>query len=460
MKQLLVISNHTKQREAISEACNSWSTDCQLIYAEDENSAITAAAKNSIDIAIFDLTDNDTQQVNNIARFTYTVPYVPCLAVIGSNINLSTKVLQLGISGILERSFAPGDLHRWLTELSDLSTTGTLKGIEIHSLLQVLEGSGSTCTLEVIKKDRQAGLIFLNDGEIVSAETSELNGQDAIYEILAWKKLSIRIRYYNKLRQRDIFSAAMPLIMNALHLSEERSRLEGRQIAQKKPRLELKYFSTSKKVINLQCGSKIKIEFDEKDIHLTSTMVGSIPGQVLIISKPDGFDTFLKKSQDDGRFIVKYLNMGKLCFFSTTLVKEIDDPAKLLFLEFPEIIHYHELRKAKRNKIFIPCTLTTSEEMEYNCALIDLSIAGGMCEIHAIRNAPLPELEVGSQIRLYCLLPGLTKEQGIDGLIKNSKKNSAKINLGIEFVQLPEDIEMSITSYLKSLESIQHGVIN
>lgn len=455
MNSLLVISNKKKQLETITEACRLWKKDCHIISANDENEAVTAATENRVDLAIRDLTDTAENDSEKLARFTYTVPYIPCIAIIDTEIHLPTKILKLGVSAVLESTFAPEDLHRWLTELYESSTTGEVKGIEVHNLLQTLEGTGATCTLKVATPIGQKGLIFINEGEVIAAETKTFNKEEAIYEIIGWNRLSVEIKYYNGMRKKEISSTVMPLIMNALHLKDERTKLEIRQITKNKPKLELQYYSTSARKINLQYGSRIKLEIDEINASLLSTMVGIVPDKFLIISKPKGFDKCMGGLEKKGSLIISYLNMGKMCMFTSHLLQEISEPAELLFMEFPKLIHYHELRKAERARTFIPSTLTSPAEIDYNCVLTDLSTNGGMCEIFATRNAPLPEIDPGTPVKLQCLLPGLESQQVIQGLIKNVRKGRLKVNLGIEFIEPNEDITDSIHNYLQSLERIK-----
>ncbi len=113
--------------------------------------------------------------------------------------------------------------------------------------------------------------------------------------------------------------------------------------------------------------------------------------------------------------------------FKSQLLKAVESPSHLLFFEYPGVIHYHELRKAKRTSIFIPCTLHLNEEPELYGTLMDLSMTGGLCRIKNKGDTPLPQIDINSSIFLRCLLPGIKEEQQINGRVRNMQINPEEI---------------------------------
>jgi c-di-GMP-binding flagellar brake protein YcgR len=146
--------------------------------------------------------------------------------------------------------------------------------------------------------------------------------------------------------------------------------------------------------------------------------------------------------------IVKFTYMGKLCMFESKLIKTLDSPLQLLFFEYPKVIYYHEMRKAKRTSIYIPCSLDLQGQGSFAGTVLDISSSGTLCQLKARRNESLPSVSIRQSIQLRCILPGLTDEQTIPGIIRNIKTNSHEIRLGVEFSNLGPRLKETINHYL------------
>lgn len=242
--------------------------------------------------------------------------------------------------------------------------------------------------------------------------------------------------------------------MEGFRLKDERDSLKKKQESQQKPKLELKHISTAGNRISLEIGSKIKMEFDEMDTPLVSTMVGMVPDEYLLVTPPTPFSVVQAAMGSGSRIIIKYLHMGRLCMFKTKLQKAIDDPHHLLFLDYPPVIHYHELRRAKRTSIFIPCTLHLSSGAKFYGVLIDLSGLGCLCQIKAKGNAPLPSIDIETKVQLQCLLPGLEEGQELTGTVMNFKMSSTEAHIGLGFSGLQDHLRQVIERYISSVENI------
>jgi c-di-GMP-binding flagellar brake protein YcgR len=153
---------------------------------------------------------------------------------------------------------------------------------------------------------------------------------------------------------------------------------------------------------------------------------------------------------------MKYVHKGREWMFKAQLLKAVDSPSHLLFFEYPGVIHYHELRKAKRTSIFIPSTFQINDEPELYGTIIDLSMTGGLCQIKHKGETPLPQIDMNTSVLLRCLLPGIKEEQQINGRVKNMQIDPAEIRIGIEFENLQPHLADTIGQYLYSIESFSY----
>lgn len=210
--------------------------------------------------------------------------------------------------------------------------------------------------------------------------------------------------------------------------------------------------STSGDRIALDIGARLKIELGTKDVALESTMVGMIRDRYLIMETPTPREIFKQARLENQKLTIKYIHLGRLCTFTTSIVEMTDNPAPLLFLKYPSVIHYHELRRAKRTSIFIPCTMHPSIEEDYYGILVDLSSLGCLCRIKARGNDGLPHLDIDARVELRCLLPGVNEDQQLQGVVKNLRKSANDLFVGLEFVELPNYISDVINNYLYAVD--------
>ncbi|GAB6190514.1 PilZ domain-containing protein [Desulfocastanea catecholica] len=220
-----------------------------------------------------------------------------------------------------------------------------------------------------------------------------------------------------------------------------------------KHQLPLKHLSTLGRRLPLEIGSPIKLEFPHLDALLDSEMVGMLQGNCLIVTNPQPFSDLEELVGSEQRVIIKYVHKGRVWMFKAQLLKTVESPSQLLFFEYPGVIHYHELRKAKRTPIFIPSTFHIKEEPELYGTLIDLSMTGSLCQIKHKGDRPLPQIDINSTILLRCLLPGIKEEQQINGRVRNIQIDLEETRIGIEFDNLQPHLVDTIGKYLYSIES-------
>ncbi len=451
MKTLIIIENPNVDQDSIADILRDRSEDYEILFAQDDQTAAIIAEQANADLLLYDLSSMNDLQIDNLARMAILLPYIPCIAIIDEEGEQAEAVVKSGVNQCLSRPLDADVLCSHIREQVTLSSSGQVRGIPIHSLLQMLESDEKTCTLKVESKSEK-GLIFIDKGTVLGAETGTLEDEDAIYSIITWEDAIVEIRYYNCKRKKTINKPLISLIMEGFRLKDERESQKEAKETQKKPKLELKHISTAGNRISLDIGSKIKMEFDNVDTPLISTMVGMIPDEYLIITTPTPFSVVNTALETGNRIVIKYLHRGRLCMFKTQLLKAIEEPHHLLFLEYPLVIHYHELRRAKRTSIFIPCTFHLNKDPEFYGVLVDLSGLGCLCQIRVKGNAPLPPIDLETKVHLRCLLPGLKEDQELNGIVKNIKKSSSETHIGLEFYGLQDYLREAIEKYVYSIE--------
>jgi len=451
MKKIIIISCGTDDQEALTRILGQSPDQYELLFAHDAQQAFRTATKSNADVIIYDLASFHDGQLDHLARLSSQLPYVPSIAIINEEAKDADAVLRSGVSRCVAKPIQVEKFRHHINELVRMSISGQVQGIPVHSLLQMLESDEKTCTLKVQSKDK-SGLIFVKHGAVVAAETADKQNEEAIYTIIDWEEPAVELRYFNGMRSPAIQRPLISLIMESFRLKDGRDSLSETLEDLDKPKLDLKHLSTAGNRISLDIGSKIKLEFDKMDAPLVSTVVGMIPDEFLIVTTPVSVSQ--SKLNPESWIIVKYLHMGRLCMFRTQLLKAIEAPHNLLFLDYPPAIHYHELRRAKRSSIFIPCTLHLLRGPELYGVLIDLSALGCLCQIKTKGNTTIPLLDIETKLQLRCLLPGLKEDQELTAVVKNFRRSTSETRIGLEFVGLQDYLKEVIEKYIYSVESI------
>ncbi len=452
MKTIVILENPIVELNSLVGIFKKWQKEINVLTAREEEAAIDIISSRQVDLIVCNLSLPEKKELEGLSRLTRSFPFVPCIAIASKGKTSSSKAMEMGASRCLERPFAADQLLAEVSELLELRSSGTVKGIPIHSFLQMLETEEKTCTLLIHSKE-DTGLIYLRNGALIGAETRELKNEEAVYAILSWDEAVIEIRYLNEHQRQEIDTPLITLIIEAFRRKDEHDGRDGETKSAHKPRLQLKHISTVGNRISLNIGSRIKVQFNCIEATLDSTLVGMLPDYHLIVTTPTPHAAVSKAVASDARIIVKYIDAGRLCMFKSRVLKEIDAPSHLLFLAYPPVIHYHELRKAKRTTIFIPCTVHLQGREEFYGVFIDLSTAGGLCLIKTRGNGPIP-LDIGDEVHLHCLLPGFKEEQEVTGIVNNIKKNSLETRAGIEFTNLQTYLSETIDRYLYSIEHL------
>ena len=450
MKTILIIEDDPAELETIMELCSCSSEGLAILTVQDEENARLVLADKCVDVIICDTTFPELDDCLVLTRIVQDFPFIPLIAIAPPGTVDRSDLLALGVSVVYEKPLDGELFVEKLEELIEHSAIGTIKGIPTHSFLQMLESEGKSCTLQ-ISSDKNSGRIFVKEGIPVDAETGSLTGEQAIYEMISWDVVTLELKFYNGQKKSSISKPLMSLIMEGIRLRDEREAGSTEKPAIAKPEHKMKQVSTAGQRLALDFGLSLKLEFESFDSSLDSSLAGMVPEKCIIVATPSNFIFTNTPLVTGSVILVKYRYMGKLCLFNTTLLREIDTPQHLLFLDYPEVIHYHEMRKAVRTATYIPCAIKLSDELQFFGSFVDLSSSGGLCQIKTKNNKVLPDVKIKQHVEITCLLPGLYGEQHIQGVVRNIRNSSQDVHVGIQFSTLHAHLKEAIKRYLSSV---------
>lgn len=452
MKTIVIVENEAIELASLVHLFEQWQKEINILTATEQQAAINIMASQQVDLVVCDLGVSGLPSLENFSMLTHSFPHVPCIALARDADSQRTEAMKRGASSCLGKPIDNVQLLQQAGELLDNAASGTIRGIPIHSFLQMLESEGKTCTLE-INGTNDVGLLFIKNGILIGAETKNFVGEEAAQLILSWPQTIVQLRHFNGQRKKQISSPLISIIMEAFRLRNDREHKQGKQPADLKHQLPLRHFSTMGKRIPLEIGVPLELEFPNWENMYNSNMIGMVTDSYLIVANPLPHADFSELVGSGQRALVKFTHRGRVWMFKTDLLKAIESPSPLLFFAYPSVIHYHELRKEKRTTIFIPSTFHLGDQPPLYGALIDLSMTGGLCQIKRKERKNQSRFELDSPLTLRCLLPGIKEEQKIGGRIKNINMDNTMIRLGIEFTGLQPHVSDTIGKYLFAIDS-------
>ncbi len=430
MNTILLLGNATSEESSLAELLHQRENSLIIKNAHNEDTAIDTLSESKIDLMICNLNLEEHHHLKTLLRLTTAYPHIPCLAIT----NTVEEALGYGASYCLQTPLDNVKFISQVAEFLELDTRGTIRGIPIHSFLQMLEGEEKTCTLAV-STISDTGLLYIKNGTLIGAETMEFKGEKATFEILAWEDVVIEIKYLDPRKKQDIDKPLIYLIMEAFRLKDEKkTRPED---PTPPPPSKLKHISTIGKPLTIEIGTQFKMSFTNSKSDLVSSMVGMLQDNHIIVTAPEPFSTIKKAIKNRERITIKYIHMGLLCMFKAMILHVIEKPQKLLFLDYPAVIHCREMRRFERLQTDIPCELCIDDDPAIKGKLKELSSAGGLYQTKLPANEILQNIDVHSKLQLQCFFKGKGKTQKFNVIIKNTYKNSSEIRLGMLFPEPP-----------------------
>lgn len=454
MQSILIIEKDIESLDHILSIFQEWQTELDILTARDLVYSINILKNHPVNIVLC-----STSMINSKGQLLLThiaeqFPTVPFIAIdTPTQENDSSSEPPPGATFYHAKPINTALLFEQITELLLAGSIVNYNDIPTHSLLQLLETEERTCTIKVYGKN-ETGFIYILHGTPIAAETEVIHGEDAFFEIISWDDVVLELMHFNGQRKQDLYKPLIALIMEGFRLKDEYASNENEPVVKKEPDTNrMRKISTIGQRLSLDIGSRIKLEFSQLEGSYDCTTIGMLPDNYLIVTSPPQFKALSQEKQRSCHVLVKYLHMGKLCLFKSTILSISNNPQDLLYLDYPSAIHYREMRQSKRSQIYIPSTINFGDGKEYFGALIDLSSSGSLCEIKNRGNDPLPPIHINQQISLQCLLPGMKEEQKIHGLIRNMKQNSTESCFGIEFYNLHSYLIETINRYLFSVDT-------
>jgi len=186
-------------------------------------------------------------------------------------------------------------------------------------------------------------------------------------------------------------------------------------------------------------NAPVKINIKGVDLPLQSKIIGGETDKYLIIKTPDPYTRIEHNLfQSEDHLTIKYSIGGAAFTFKSFVIRSIDSPLSLIFIEYPVSVVPDDLREQQRVHCQIPVQLSLKDESSIGC-IVDMSRFGCRLTIQKSKNDKLPTLVVNGKVTVKCIFPGSQNSTSLPGVVKNYQMTSDEADVGVAF-SLKQDI--------------------
>lgn len=202
----------------------------------------------------------------------------------------------------------------------------------------------------------------------------------------------------------------------------------------------------------MDVGTKLEIQFKGGGTQLTSELTGVEDDKYLMIKWPT-VDPKVDASnliRKGNTVFVKYLHEGVEFSFQSHILEVISNPAKLIFIKYPENTEVNVLREHRRIDCYLPASVRIADN-KIKGAIANISKIGVLfvAEIPADDNT-INQLETSNEIGLTFQLPGVQRELTMTAKLRNITKDKDKVRIGIVYGKMDVEIQTKLFDFLST----------
>lgn len=227
MKNILLVDDETNFLLSLADMLKVSENNFAIETAANGKEASDIVDKGKIDLVVTDLNMPEMDGFELMAHISQVAPDTPVIAMTAYGTpEMESRLNNMGAFQYIEKPIDFDSLLHMINEgLKSGSTKGHVAGISLPSFMQLLELDKKTCTLH-IKSAKASGTMFFNQGELLSATTGKLTGQDAAFDIINWGNPEIEIENSCNIKtaDRDIEVPLGFLLIESARMKDEQNK--------------------------------------------------------------------------------------------------------------------------------------------------------------------------------------------------------------------------------------------
>jgi CheY-like chemotaxis protein len=226
MKRVLIVDSDAELHDSFSHLLKSHGNHFKGEVAPSGEEALRLIESRPFDLLITDLALPRMSGRELLAYAQQKHPELKLIAMRDPRKGVNGfDAASLGVAALLEKPLDVSGLAEKIFTSLGINCGGQVRGISLSSFLQMLELEEKSCTLRV-SEDKRVGSLHMQHGQLVAAETGDLRGVDAAYDIIGWDQAAIEIDYIPRKCEREIQESLMNILMESQRRKDESENQE------------------------------------------------------------------------------------------------------------------------------------------------------------------------------------------------------------------------------------------
>lgn len=189
-KKVLIVDDEETLTWGMAKSLSKDKDKYEVMIANNGREALNILKREKIDLVISDIRMPDINGLDLLVKIKKEYPHtkVIIMTAYGSP-DVQKEANRRGSLYYIEKPFEISDIRKIIIDMivSKKGFRGNVLGLQLTDIIQINCLSRITTAL-VITKDREKGVIYFNEGEVIHAECGEEDGAEAFYKILSWQE--------------------------------------------------------------------------------------------------------------------------------------------------------------------------------------------------------------------------------------------------------------------------------
>ncbi|MEW6079956.1 MAG: DUF4388 domain-containing protein [Thermodesulfobacteriota bacterium] len=222
MKKILAVNIDAVNLNILSSLLMEQTPDFEILTSKKIGEIDAIIKKLASDVIVVDLENPSPQDLKTLGIISRNHPKLPLILMTAFETGeIESAVKSIGTARYFLKPVDFNKLAELVGEKIKRNVGGEIHGISLTSFLQMSEMEKTSCTLK-INADQKTGSLFLVKGALIAAESGELTGEEAVFDILSWKNPTIEIDDSPVNRKKEIESPLISLLMESARRKDEK----------------------------------------------------------------------------------------------------------------------------------------------------------------------------------------------------------------------------------------------
>lgn len=227
MNTVLVVDDDESFLLSLIDGFKSYEDQFGIVTAHNGEEAVAILNEEDIQLVLTDLKMPKMDGFALVAHLSAHHPELPVIVMTAFGTpDMEESLKEIGAFQYIEK---PIDFNLLVTKILkglEGRSQGFISGVSLGSFLQLLELDKKTCTL-IIRSGKLQGSIYFRNGELLDAETGELSGTDAAYEIINWSNVEIELNSTCAATEQKIHESLGFILLEGSRRHDEGDRISS-----------------------------------------------------------------------------------------------------------------------------------------------------------------------------------------------------------------------------------------